>query len=188
MIIESNDPLIDPSFTLVHRVRRQLWNTVYWTMFRFSPRPCHAWRALLLRLFGAQLGKGCHVYPAAKIWAPWNLFLGDQVGVGDGVTLYSMDKIAIGDRAVISQGAFLCGGTHDYNSPNFQLVGRPIEIGPQAWVCAEVFVHPGVVIPEGAVVGARGVVTSSLLKSWTVYAGNPCREVGTRDRRIKRGE
>ncbi len=180
MMIEGNDPYREPSFSLGHRVRRQVWNMVQVLLFRTSPRPCHAWRAWLLRLFGARLGPGCHVYPGVKVWAPWNLKLGSFVGVGDGVNLYCMDRIEIGDYAVISQGAHLCGGTHDYNSANFQLVIKPIVIGARAWVCADAFIHPGVVVPDGAVVGARAVVSKSLAKPWAVYAGNPAIQVGNR--------
>ena len=182
MMIQGNDPYKGPSFTIGHRLRRQTWNLVQALLFRTSPRPCHAWRAWLLRLFGARLGQGCHVYPGVKVWAPWNLQLGNFVGVADGVTLYDMDRIEIGDYAVISQGAHLCGGTHDYNSANFQLVTKPIVIGAHAWICAETFIHLGVVVPEGSVVGARAVVTRSLAQSWAVYAGNPARQVGVRRR------
>lgn len=186
-MIQGNDPYRNASFTLGHRLRRFVWNSVYALLFRTSPRPCHVWRACLLRLFGARLGQGCHVYPAVKVWAPWNMRLGNYVGIADGVTLYCMDRIEIGDYAVISQGAYLCGGTHDYNSANFQLVIKPILIGTRAWVCAEVFIHPGVVVPDGAVVGARAVVTRSLVEPWAVYAGSPCRQVGTRQRNEETG-
>jgi putative colanic acid biosynthesis acetyltransferase WcaF len=180
VLIQGNDPYRGPSFTLGHRIQRQAWYVVQALLFRTSPRPFHAWRALLLRLFGARLGQGCHVYPGVQVWAPWNLQLGNFVGVADGVTLYNMDSIQIGDYAVISQGAHLCGGTHDFNSANFQLVVKPIVIGAQVWVCAEAFIHPGVVVPEGAVIGARAVVTKSLQQPWAVYVGNPCQQVGVR--------
>lgn len=180
MIIEGNDPYREPSFTLSHRLRRQAWNIVYILLFRTSPRPCHAWRAWLLRLFGARLGQGCHVYPDVKVWAPWNLHLGSFVGLGDGVNIYCMNRIEIGNYAVISQGAQLCGGTHDYNSINFQLIIKPIVICAHVWVCAEAFIHPGVIIPEGAVIGARAVVTKTLTEPWAVYAGNPAIKVGNR--------
>ena len=186
MIIQGNDPYREPSFSLENRLRRLVWSIVQALLFRTSPRPCHAWRAWLLRLFGARLGQRCHVYPGVKVWAPWNLQLGNSVGVADGVTLYNMDRIEIGDYTVISQGAHLCGGTHDYDSANFQLVSKPIVIGPHAWVCAEAFVHPGVVVAEGVVVGARAVVTRSLPQPWAVYAGNPARHVGARKQNEKK--
>ena len=184
MIVQGNQPATEASFTLGNRVARQLWNVVWLLLFRPSPRPLHAWRSTLLRAFGATLGKQCHIYPAVKVWAPWNLRVGDHVGIADGVTLYDMDLIDIGDYAVVSQGAHLCGGTHDYNSANFQLYARPIHVGAHAWICAEAFIAPGVTVPEGAVVGARSVVTRTLAEPWAVYAGNPCRRLGQR-RRIK---
>jgi putative colanic acid biosynthesis acetyltransferase WcaF len=60
---------------------------------------------------------------------------------------------------VVSQGTYLCTGTHDYESPNFQLYAKPISIGDSAWLCAESFINPGITIGEGAVIGARSVVT-----------------------------
>lgn len=180
MIIQGNDFYFQPSFSLGNRIRRQLWDVVQVVFFRPSHRLLHRWRALLLRMFGATIGKDCHIYPKAKIWAPWNLRLGNCVVIGDFVQLYNMDRIEIDDYAVVSQGAHLCCGTHDYNSLNFQLVAKPIVIGKKAWVCAESFIHPGVEIPEGAVVGARSVVTKSLPLAWKVYSGNPCRQVGNR--------
>jgi putative colanic acid biosynthesis acetyltransferase WcaF len=185
MILQGNDPYKGPSFSLGNRIMRAVWGVVYLVFFRFSPRPFHVWRSFLLRLFGAKIGAGCHIYPGVEIWAPWNIVLGNYVGISDSVRVYSVYKISIGDYAVISQGTFLCGGTHDYNSNNFQLIAKPIEIGAYAWVCAEAFIHPGVVLPEGIVIGARAVVTKSLTESWSVHAGNPSKRIGTRKINIK---
>ena len=182
MILKGNNSYRGPSFTLLNRFLRVIWNVVYILLFRSSLSSLHAWRIFLLRVFGAQIGRGCHVYPSVKIWAPWNLRLGNYVGVADGVTLYCMDKIVMGDYVVISQGAHLCGGTHDYNSENFQLVAKPIVIYAYVWVCAEAFLHPGVIVSEGVVVGARAVVAKSLMDPWAVYAGNPCRQINIRKR------
>lgn len=163
----------EPSFSLGNRVARVFWGVCATLLFRPSPRPLHRWRAFLLRLWGAKLGQGCHIYPKAVIWAPWNLICGDEVGVASGAILYNQAPITLGRRVVISQGAHLCTGSHDYTSPGFELFARPITVEAQAWVAAEVFVHPGVAIGEGAVVGARSVVTHNL-PPWMVCAGHPC--------------
>ncbi len=183
MIIDGNDPFTEPSFNLSNRLRRAVWGVAYVLLFRFSPRPLHGWRALLLRSFGAKLGPHVHVYPRVRIWAPWMLEIGSHVGIADGVTLYSMATIKIGSYAVISQGAHLCAGSHDIHSANFQLVTRPIAVGDHAWVCAEAFLAPGAVVPEGAVVGARAVVSRPLEEPWAVYAGMPARRINSRVRR-----
>jgi putative colanic acid biosynthesis acetyltransferase WcaF len=182
LIIDGNNPYTEPSFSLRNRAQRVIWGVVYAILFKPSIRPMHQWRAFLLRLFGARIGINVHIYPTVKIWAPWNLTVGDNVGIGDGVTLYDMDKIVIGDYCVISQGAHLCGGAHDYNSKNFQLYARPILIGEYAWICTEAFISLGVSIPDGCVVGARAVVTKTLEDSWTVYAGSPCKKIKKRKR------
>jgi putative colanic acid biosynthesis acetyltransferase WcaF len=173
MIIQGNDPYTQPSFSLANRLLRALWGVVWLLFFRPSPRPLHAWRRLLLRLFGAQLGRHVNVYPNVKIWAPWQLVIGDKVGIADGVTLYNMALMEIGDRCVVSQGAHLCAGSHDIDSVNFQLIAKPIVLEREVWVCAEAFVGPGVKIAEGCVLGARAVLVKSIVEPWSVWAGNP---------------
>jgi putative colanic acid biosynthesis acetyltransferase WcaF len=131
-------------------------------------------------MFGAKVGRRCHVYPGVKFWAPWNLVIGDDVGIGDGAFIYAMNKILIGDRSIVSQEVFLCGGTHDYRKASHPLQSFPISIGSDCWLAARVFVHPGVAIPDGVVVGACSVVTSDLPK-WSVCTGNPCKYIKPRD-------
>src|SRR5258705_11530976 len=81
------DSFTEASFSLKNRVGRIAWNLVYAIFFRTSPAPLHRWRSFLLRCFGAEIGKGVHVYPRVRIWAPWNLELKDQCGIANGTTL-----------------------------------------------------------------------------------------------------
>src|SRR5690554_2369940 len=99
----NQDTFTGPSFSLANRMARMLWNFVYTLLFRFSSVPMHGWRSFLLKVFGAKVGSGVHVYPKVKIWAPWNLELGDECGVANGAILYSQGKITIGVRSTISQ-------------------------------------------------------------------------------------
>jgi putative colanic acid biosynthesis acetyltransferase WcaF len=179
--MHNEDTFVGPSFSLRNRLGRLLWSIVALLLFRYSPKPLHKWRSWLLRCFGAKVGKGVHVYPAVKIWAPWNLELADECGIANGAILYSQGKIIIGKRAIISQGAHLVTGTHDYTHPGFPLVTSPIYIGAHAWVTAEAFIHPGVTIHEGCIIGARSVVTKDM-PAWTVCAGHPCRPLKPRER------
>ena len=66
--------------------------------------------------------------------------------MGPKVECYCMGKIVIGEKATISQNAYLCGGTHDISSPHFQLITRDIIIGPNAWIAARAFVGPEVTV------------------------------------------
>jgi putative colanic acid biosynthesis acetyltransferase WcaF len=171
--MHNEDTFTGPSFSAGNRIARAVWGFVYTVFFRFSPRPFHAYRSFILRLFGAKVGKNVHIYPRVKIWAPWNFEAGDETGIANDVILYSQGKISIGKRSVISQGSHLAAGTHDYTEIGFPLVTRPIIIGDHVWVAAESFIHPGVTIGDGSVIGARSVVTKDI-PSWMVCAGNPC--------------
>ena len=175
----NTDTHTGPSFSLRNRLGRAVWNVSYFLLFRFSPKPMHKWRALVLRSFGAKVGGGVHVYPGVRIWAPWNLQLAHDCAIASGANLYSQGIITIGCRAVVSQGVHLVTGTHDYSKSGFPLVTKPIHIGDHAWVAAEAFVHPGVTIGNGCVIGARSVVTKDM-PEWMVCSGHPCIPIKSR--------
>lgn len=177
--MHNTDTFTGPSFSLSNRLGRVVWGVVAILLFRISPKPLHSWRAFVLRCFGAKVGKGVHVYPGVKIWAPWNLELADECGIANGAIIYNQGMITIGKRAVISQGAHLCSGTHDYTKPGFPLITKPIYVADHAWIAADAFIHPGISIGEGCIVGARSVVTKNM-PSWMICAGHPCRPIKER--------
>lgn len=167
-------------FSLGEQSKRAVWNAVYWCLFASSPRVCHGWRRFLLRLFGAKVSSTAHIYPRVIIWAPWNLEIGELVGVADDVVLYTQARITLADHVTVSQEAFLCTGSHDYSVPQFPLWTAPITIKQNAWVAARAFIHPGVLVGENAVVGACAVVTRNV-PAGAVVAGNPASVVKYRD-------
>lgn len=175
------DPFVRPAFSLRNRARRAGWNVVWLLLFRPTPRPLHRWRSALLRLFGAQLGPHCHIYPSARIWAPWNLICADHVAIGSGAEVYNPSTVELGSHVIISQNAFLCGATHDYNDPAFPLLAYRMTVGAYAWICARASVSPGVQIGEGAVLGLQSVATRDLAP-WTVYGGSPAVIIKQRER------
>jgi putative colanic acid biosynthesis acetyltransferase WcaF len=160
---------------------RVLWSLAT-PLFRFSPRPLFSWRRWLLRLFGARIGRDAHIYPSARIYLPWNLILGDQASIGEWALIYNLGPVSIGARATISHRAHLCAGTHDYRDIRLPLLRLPIDIGPQAWVCADAFVGPGRRVGEGAIVGAAAVVVEDV-PPWQIVAGNPARAIKKRELR-----
>jgi putative colanic acid biosynthesis acetyltransferase WcaF len=177
----AEDPYLRPAFSLQDRLRRQLWNVCWLLLYRTSPRPLHAWRSMLLRTFGAKMGPNCHFYPGSKIWSPWNLVCADQVTVGDGAEIYNPAPIDLGSHAILSQGAYLCGATHDFDDPAFPLLAYSMTVGAYAWICARASVSPGIRVGEGAVLGLASVATRDL-EPWTVYAGTPAVKVKDRKR------
>lgn len=175
----AQDPYLRPAFSVGDRVYRLAWGVVWTLLYRTSPRPLHAWRSMLLRLFGAQMGPKCHFYPRSRIWSPRMLVCEDQVTVGDDGELYNPARLFMGSHAIVSQGAYICGATHDYNNPAFPLYSLEMRLGARSWVCARACVSPGVSLGEGAVLGLASVATHDL-EPWSIYAGVPARKI--RDR------
>ena len=161
------------------KTARAIWNIVWVILFRTSPVILHGWRRFLLRAFGAKIDSRVHVYPSVRIWAPWNLVMHESSCLARDVDCYSVAVVTLFERAIVSQGSYLCTASHDIRSTAFTLVSAPIVICTRAWICAKAFVGPGVIVGEGSVVGACSVVVRSVPPFQTV-CGNPAVEKGNR--------
>jgi putative colanic acid biosynthesis acetyltransferase WcaF len=178
---DSDDPLLRPVYDWKFKVKRLTWFFSWIFLCRWTPPPLHNWRCAVLRFFGAKLGAINFIYPSVRIWAPWLLETGDVVTIGPGAEIYNPGGVYLGHRTIISQGAYLCGATHDYQTVDFTYIPKLIRTEPQVWICARAIVLPGVHCKAGSVLGA-GAVTSKNLEEWTVYGGNPAVVVKQRNR------
>jgi putative colanic acid biosynthesis acetyltransferase WcaF len=175
------DPKINRAarkYTRSEQLRRVLWGVGQW-LLRLSPRPFFAWRRVVLRAFGASIGKHVHVYPSTKIYMPWNLEVGDWAALGEDVFIYSLGRVSIGRAATVSYRAHVCAGTHDFDDPACPLLKPPVKIEEGAWIGTDAFIGPNVTIGSDAIVGARAVVVKSIAANHVV-AGNPARTVRIR--------
>lgn len=161
-----------PSYPLGHRIQRAIWGLTWLFLASWTPPFFRRWRIFLLNLFGANVHSRADVRGSARVWLPKNLTMGPKTTLGEGVICYNMAPVTIHHDTVVSQRTHICAGTHDYRLASHPLVTKPIEIGPYAWVAAEVFLAPGTTVSEGCVVGARSVVHGKL-KPWMVYSGHP---------------
>jgi len=163
------------------KIKRYLWIFVNATIFRILYRGniCRILRNCLLKSFGAQIPICSLVYSTCKIWAPWNLSIGEYACIGPNVTIYNKAKISIGNNSVVSQNVYLCTASHDITSSLHPLITAPIIVEDQVWIAAEAFIGMGVTISEGAVVGARAAVFKDVAP-WTVVGGNPAKFIKQR--------
>lgn len=160
------------------QVERVLW-ALCSPLFHYSPRHLYGWRNLLLRAFGARIGKRVQIYPSVRIFLPSLLVIGDEVAIGPDTRLYNLGPLRIDTQATVSQGVHLCGGSHDDRDPSLPLIRAPISLGAACWICADAFVGPSVCVGEGAVVGARAVAVRDV-PAWQVVAGNPAQIIRAR--------
>ena len=176
---------IDANRAATKYTRGEMLLRVLWMpgglIFRLIPRPFFGARSLLLRAFGARIGRDVHIYPSVTIYLPWRLEVGRQSAIGEGAYIYNLGGVSIGERATIRHRAHLCAGTHDYADPSMPLIRSEIAVEEDAWVCADAFVGPGVRVGRGAIVAARAVAVKDV-EDWSVVVGNPARHVKRRRR------
>jgi putative colanic acid biosynthesis acetyltransferase WcaF len=156
-----------------------IWYIVKIIFFLSSiPYPSH-FKVIILRLFGAKIGKGLVIKPRVNIHLPWKLIIGNHVWIGEEAFLLNFELLTIGSNVCISQRSFLCGGNHDYKTPSMPYRNGPITLEDGSWVGASSFIGPNVTIGCDTVVSAGSVVTQSLSKNG-IFRGNPAQFIKNR--------
>ena len=128
-------------------------------------------RPVLLRLFGADVGSRVFIRHNVRVLWPWKLRIGSDTWIGEDVWLLNLEPITIGDDVCLSQGAFLCTGSHSRHSPSFEFDNGPISVGDQSWIATQALVLRGVTLQPRSVVGARAVVTRDVPELSVIPAG-----------------
>lgn len=128
--------------------------------------------------------------------------IGDNVQIG-GAKLISRSSIIIGNDITMAWGIIIYD--HDSHSIHWEhrkndnvkryddyakhnngvlnkewtnVISKPIVIEDKVWIGFDVTILKGVHIGEGAVIGAKSVVTKDI-PAWSVVAGNPARIIKT---------
>jgi putative colanic acid biosynthesis acetyltransferase WcaF len=141
--------------------------------------PSAKFKVIILRLFGAKIGKGVNIKPFVKVKFPWRLIIHDYVWLGERSWIDNLAEVTIESHVCISQNVYLCTGNHNWSKPNFDLITAPIYIENSSWIGANAVVGPGVTVQKGAVL-TLGSVTASSLDAMTIYSGNPCQPIKVR--------
>jgi putative colanic acid biosynthesis acetyltransferase WcaF len=119
-------------------------------------------RPKLLRAFGARVGSNVFIRHRVRVLWPWKLAVGDNTWIGEDAWILNLEPVAIGHDVCISQGVFLCAGSHDMASPTFEYDNGPIAIADEVWVGAQAMILRGVTVGKGAVVAARCKVSADV--------------------------
>lgn len=149
---------------------------------------CLLGASIYLETPDAKVEIGDRVYMGnSSIIAKTSITLGNDIMVAWGVTFYDHDSHSLNYRNrdndikqtyvdyISEKGNYL-------KNKNWDVVNSgPIKIEDHAWIGAEAMILKGVTIGEGAIVGARSVVTKDV-PPYCVVAGNPAKVVKQLDR------
>ena len=163
------------------RGRELIWMVVS-ALSVAGPLPGSAWRAAILRAFGAEIARGVVLKPGVRVKFPWRLSIGENSWIGERVWIDNLAEVRIGHDACVSQGAYLGTGNHDWTSPAFDLVTGEITIEDHCWIGAHARVAPGTHMEQGAVLGI-GALGAGRLTRWTIYGAPKAVELGPRRER-----
>jgi putative colanic acid biosynthesis acetyltransferase WcaF len=141
---------------------RVVWYLLNYCIFStFVPVPS-VLKRMLLRVFGAKVGRGVVIKPRVRIKSPWALTIGDYSWLGEDCWIDNQVGVYIGRHCCISQGVYICTGNHDYNDVAFRFLGSGVTISDGCWIGARANVSPGAKLEAMAVIGmgltVKGVV------------------------------
>ena len=126
-----------------------LWY-IFSALFFNSFIPGSKIRVFILKLFGCRIGKNIIIKPHVKIKYPWKLIIGNNCWIGEEVWIDNISRVTVGSNTCISQGVYICAGSHDFYDEEFRLLIEDIEIGSSCWIAAKSLIGPGVRIEDGS--------------------------------------
>ncbi|WP_338667727.1 acyltransferase [Pseudodesulfovibrio methanolicus] len=147
--------------------------------------PINRVRGKLVAPFLGACGKRFVLGQSVRIYKPQRIVIGDDVTINSGTYLIgSTATIFIGDGTHIAPRCFLETMNHVFDNPDMPIrmqgsESADITIGKECWLAYGVVVLPGATIGDGAVVGARAVVTKDLAPL-SVNVGTPAKKLRMR--------
>ena len=161
------------------------WKLFIWyfvnVLFFINPlNPFSVLKVMLLRLFGAKIGKGVIIKPGVHIKYPWFLEMGDHCWIGENVWIDNLAKVTMGSHVCVSQGALILCGNHNYKVDSFDLITKPITMEDGVWIGAQSTVCSGVICHSHSILSVKSVATVKL-EAYGIYQGNPAKKARNRD-------
>lgn len=133
------------------------------------------------------IGNNVHIGGAMLICRT-SINIGNDVTMAWGITIYDHDSHNTNWEKRKNDNEQCYKDYHEYKGNNVvnknwdDVISKPITIEDKVWIGFDVTILKGVTIGEGAVIGAKSVVTKDV-PAWTVVAGNPARVVKTLDKK-----
>ena len=137
----------------------------------------------LYKKMGA-VGHGVSLSPGWSIPSPKNVFIGNDVFIGEGVMLSAnRSNIYIGNHVLFGPNVHIHGGDHRYDivgrwmksitieekRPNVD--DKDVYIDDDVWIGDGAIILKGVTVARGSIIGARAIVTKNT-QPYDIVVGN----------------
>lgn len=133
---------------------------------------------LIRGTFGA-VGRDVSIGPGFMCDNGHNLFVGDQFLTNYNVTILDILPVHIGDYVMIGPGTLISTVNHPMTPMGRRQhlgIAKPVTIGNDVWIGANVTITPGVTIGNNVVIAAGAVVTKDVPDNCLV-GGIPARKI-----------
>ncbi len=158
-----------------------IWYFVNILIFKNPLIPFSGLKIIILKLFGARIGKNVLIKPSINIKYPWKLTIGHHSMIGENVWIDNLEEVVIGCNVCLSQGSMLLSGNHNYKKTSFDLILGKIILEDGVWICAKSIVCANVICKSHSILSVNSTATNNL-EPYSIYSGTPAKKI--RDRKL----
>lgn len=143
------------------------------------------WRRKVYSRHFKSAGESLTVYQGVRIRNIHHMSVGDGVYLGLENSFQAGGGLTIGNNVAFGPGCKVWTVNHKFDDLETPIMDqgydfKSVVIGDGVWMAANVFVMPGVEIPEGCIVAAGSVVGVKKYPPYSIISGNPARVIGNR--------
>ena len=157
---------------------RQACKDLCYEYNRLLPSETKSREEIIVRMFG-KTGRSFLIEQPFFCDYGYNIEIGENFYANVNCVILDAAKVRFGDNVFIAPncGFYTAGHPFDVEQRNLGLeYARPITIGNNVWIGAQVCVLPGVIIGDNCVIGAGSVVCKDI-PAGSLAVGNPCRVI-----------
>ncbi|MCP4292790.1 MAG: acyltransferase [bacterium] len=141
----------------------------------------------------AEAGRNISIHEGVRFRNIHRLRVGDNCEIGVDNFLQAGGGITLGERVMLGPGVKIWSVNHNFTDLDIPInqqgyTEEGVFIGDGCWLGANVFVFPGVNLPEGCVVSAGSVVAKKRYPPFSILAGYPARVIGNRKPKVEKTE
>jgi acetyltransferase-like isoleucine patch superfamily enzyme len=130
-------------------------------------------------------GENIRIHEGVRFRGVHKIEAGNDVEIGVDNFLQASAGLTLEDNVMLGPGVKIWTVNHRVEDPYVPIAKQgydhdPVSLGRGVWLGANVFIMPGVHLPEGCVVSAGSVVGKKKYPPFSIIAGNPARVIGNR--------